>query len=160
MKKELNINITLDSEEDYRNLFNKNRLSTEFSNYIYEECKGEPLNSDILITISPSFTMSKSEKEELVDMIKKNYGTDVKENLLFLERSFIWKTILFLLGVFIVAISYFAKTVDDYIISEVILIVGWVAIWESVYSWIFEDGKKKVEIKRLKRLANCRVEFK
>lgn len=160
MKKELNIKITLDSEDDYRNPFNKGKLSTELSNYIYEECKGEPLNTDILIAIVPSFEMTKKEKEELIDMIRKNYGIDVKEDLLFLERSFIWKTILFLLGVFIVAISYFIKTVDDYVISEVILIIGWVAIWESVYSWIFEDGKKKVEIKRLKRLANCKIEFK
>ena len=39
------------------------------------------------------------------------------------------------------------------------LIVGWVAIWEAVYVWMFVRDKNNIKIKRLKKLANCEIKF-
>ena len=47
--------ININDEKDYENKYNFNNLSTELSNYIYEECKGKPINNKISIIIKASY---------------------------------------------------------------------------------------------------------
>ena len=44
--------ININDEKDYKNKYNSNNLSTDLSNYIYEECKGKPINNKVLIIFS------------------------------------------------------------------------------------------------------------
>ena len=62
-----------------------------------------------------------------------------------------------LLGVLFLYLYYFIKI--NFVLSEMILIVGWVAIWEAVYAWLFVRDKDNIKIKRLKKLANCEIKF-
>lgn len=149
--------ININDEKDYENKYNSNNLSSELSNYIYEECKGKSINNKVLIVIKSKYQMKDKEKEEIINKIHNNYKTDLNEQLLMIKYSNIKNFVISLLGILFLYLYYFIKI--NFVLSEMILIVGWVAIWEAVYAWLFVRGKDNIQIKRLKKLANCEIKF-
>lgn len=153
------IDITLDNYFDSVSKFNKNTLNEELSNYIFKECIGINLKNKIILRIKPQFNITKEQKESLVDMIRSNYGIDISENLIHIKHENIKKLLLIIIGIVFVLLSEIFSLKNIIIINEVFLIVGWVAIWEAIYSIIFVDLKRKLDIKRLKKLTTCKIEF-
>ena len=157
--KEININITVDNLDDITNKFNNTTLSDELSDYIYNECKGNSLRENIKINIHTSKQFTDEEKEKIVDMIRSNYGIDIKENMLYIKYTNIKGLILFIVGIFLICIYNFLNNFELAWIPETILIISWVVIWEAVYNFIFLEVQKRIEIKRLKKLTNCKIDF-
>ena len=149
--------INIDNEDDYINKYNSNNLSNDLSNYIYEECKGKPINNKVLIIVKPTYHISEENKMDIINKIHNNYKTDLDEHLLMIKYLNIKNFAIFLLGVLFLYLYYFIKI--NFVLSETILIVGWVAIWESVYAWLFERDKNNIRIKRLKKLSVCDIKF-
>ena len=160
MKKETIINMTFDEKDDYISQFNENKLSNKLSNYILDECRGKPLENKITLNIKMNYRISNKEKEEFIKMIHNNYKDDLKEYMLILKRSIIKKIIIFFIGVVLIYLAYFKDIMDNEVISEIILIIGWVAIWEVAYTWFFESDKNRIMVKRLKQLIKCNINFK
>ena len=160
MKKETIINMTFDEKDDYISQFNENKLSNKLSNYILDECRGKPLKNKITLNIKMNYRNSNKEKEEFIKMIHNNYKDDLKEYMLILKRSIIKKIIIFFIGVVLIYLAYFKDIMDNEVISEIILIIGWVAIWEVAYTWFFESDKNRIMVKRLKQLIKCNINFK
>lgn len=153
------IDVTLNSFEDSTSKFNNNTLNEELSNYIFKECTGINLKNNIIIRIKPEFNITDIQKEKLVDMIRANYGLDISENLIHVKYENVKKLLLMIFGIIFVLLSELITLDYIFIIKEVLLIIGWVGIWEAVYSLIFVDLKKKFEMKRLKQLTTCKIEF-
>ena len=149
--------ININDEKDYKNKYNSNNLSAELSNYIYEECKGKPINNKVLIIIKSNYKINQEEKIDIINKIHNNYKIDLNEQLLMIKYSNIKNVAIFLLGVLFLYLYYFIKI--NFVLSEMTLIVGWVAIWEAVYVWMFVRDKNNINIKRLKKLANCEIKF-
>lgn len=149
--------ININDEKDYKNKYNSNNLSAELSNYIYEECKGKPINNKVLIIIKSNYKINQEEKIDIINKIHNNYKIDLNEQLLMIKYSNIKNVAIFLLGVLFLYLYYFIKI--NFVLSEMTLIVGWVAIWEAVYVWMFVRDKNNIKIKRLKKLANCEIKF-
>ena len=160
MKKETIINMTFDEKDDYISQFNENKLSNKLSNYILDECRGKPLKNKITLNIKMNYRISNKEKEEFIKMIHNNYKDDLKEYMLILKRSIIKKIIIFFIGVVLIYLAYFKDIMDNEVISEIILIIGWVAIWEVAYTWFFESDKNRIMVIRLKQLIKCNINFK
>lgn len=157
--KNIDINITIDNLDDITNEFNNTKLSDELSNYIYNECKGNSLKENIKINIHTSKQFTDEEKEKIVDMIRSNYGIDIKENMLYIKYTNIKGLILFFVGIFLICIYNFLNNFELAWIPETLLIISWVVIWEAVYNFIFLETQKRIEIKRLKKLTNCKIDF-
>lgn len=149
--------INIDNEDDYINKYNSNNLSAELSNYIYEECKGKPFNNKISILIKSNFKLKEEKRKDIVNKIHNNYKIDLEENLLIIKYSAIKKMLIFVLGIIFLYMSYILKI--NFVLSETILIIGWVAIWEAAYAWLFESDKIRIRIKRLKKLSVCDIKF-
>ena len=84
----------------------------------------------------------------------------VKEEEMYLKESDYVKNILFFIGVMLVAISYLLERIHGVIISEVVLIIAWLAIWEAANIFLFRNNKRLFKIKRLKKIAECEIVFK
>ena len=160
MNNETIIEISFDEKDEYINQFNENKLSNYLSNYILDECRGKPLKNKITLNIKMNYRISNKEKEEFIKMIHNNYKDDLKEYMLILKRSIIKKIIIFFIGVVLIYLAYFKDIMDNEVISEIILIIGWVAIWEVAYTWFFESDKNRIMVKRLKQLIKCNINFK
>lgn len=159
MKKETIIEISFDEKDDYINQFNNTKLSNSLSNYILEECRGKSLSNRITLNVKANFKISNKEKEEFIKMVHENYKDDLKEYTLILKHSNLKKIIIFFIGIILIYLSYFKEISSNEVISEVILIIGWVAIWEAAYTWLFESDKNRIKAKRLKQLAKCKINF-
>jgi hypothetical protein len=155
MKKIIEVN--LQDKESYLSVFHKNRISKELSDYILDECKATHPRSELEIHISTDFEFSKGEQRELVDMIRENYGIDIREAYIFIERSRIKNLLCLLVGILFLFINLLVHIIP--IVSEIFLIFGWVLIWEGSYNFLFGEFENKVQIKRLKKLTNCKVHF-
>ena len=159
MNKETIIEISFDEKDDYINQFNENKLSNNLSNYILDECKGKSLDNRITLNVKVNFKISTSDKEKFVTMIHENYKSDLEEYMLILKHSHLKKIIIFFIGVILIYLYYFQDISHNKVISEVILVIGWVAIWEVAYTWLFENSKNRLTIKRLKQLTRCKINF-
>ena len=133
MNNETIIEISFDEKDDYINQFNENKLSNYLSNYILDECKGKSLANRITLNVKVNFKMSSKEKEEFKKMIHENYKSDLSEYMLILKYSNLKKMIVFFAGIILIYLHYFKDISNNKVISEVILVIGWVAIWEAAY---------------------------
>lgn len=153
------IDIIIKDKEDIYNSFNSSKLSSELGNYIYNQSLGYSLKEDIKINIKIDEEVTKNEKNDIVDMIREYFGLSIRETLIYYKYNNFKKAVLFILGVILIYISHFVDTINDFLISEVFLIIGWVAIWEVFENILFVETKKKFKLKQLKKLVKCKISF-
>ena len=153
------IDITLDNMDDASSIYNDDILNEELSDYILKQAMGIFPKQKVIIKIKPLFEINQSEKEKLVDMIRKNYGIDIRENLIRRKYELIKKIILMLVGTVFILVSELLESNGIMLMPEIFLIISWVAIYEAIYSFIFVDTKEMIKTKRLKKLTNCKIEF-
>lgn len=153
------IGITLDNMDDASSIYNDDILNEELSDYILKQAMGIFPKQKVIIKIKPLFEINQSEKEKLVDMIRKNYGIDIRENLIRRKYELIKKIILMLVGTVFILVSELLESNGIMLMPEIFLIISWVAIYEAIYSFIFVDTKEMIKTKRLKKLTNCKIEF-
>lgn len=154
-----NIDININDYYDVCNKFNNSILSDELSMYIYNECRGKSFKDEFKINIKSKTKLSKEQKNKIVDMIRSNYGIDIKENMISIKYTNIGGIVLSILGVLLIILYNLLNKFNLSWISEVILIISWVMIWEAVYNFIFLETKKYIENKRYKKLTTCKIYF-
>lgn len=157
--KHIEIDIMINSKEDVINKYNKNKLSQYLSEYIYRECFGTPLKRHISLNIKSKNKLSINEQNDIVNIIRSNYGHLISENLIYLKHDKIRALFLFIIGILLIIISKIIRSTNELILSEVLLVIGWVSTWEATYNFIFDDSKRRIKIKRYKKLTKCRINF-
>lgn len=150
------INISLKKKEDFYSKYSNLKLSNDLAEYIYNECYGENYKNNIVINICTKLKISDKEKNEMMDTIRRTFGLKVQDALYYYEKAKSKKTILFLIGIVLIII-YYLSFIE--IVSEIVLILGWLAIWESVYSFLADSSKDYIYIYRLRKLSSSRIYF-
>ena len=150
------INVYLGKKEDFYSKYSHNKLNRDLTDFILEECYGEFYKNKITINIDSQEKLTDEEKREMMDIIRRTYGLRVQDELYYSEKSQNKKTILLLVGIALI-ILYYCSVVS--ILKDIILIIGWLAIWDSIYGLIFDTHDNFVRIRRLKELARARIYF-
>lgn len=158
MKNKLQINITIKNETEIFEQYNENQLSENFNNYIYNQCKGSKINTNMEINIY-SKKLTEIEKKKIINAIRSSFGLDIKENTIKLKYELITEFVLILLGTFLLTISRLFNELNSTLIGEIISIFGCVMIWEVAYNIIFTDTKARIKNKRLKKLTKAKIQF-
>lgn len=151
------ITIHIEDKDDYTNSYNDQKLNSELLSYILDESKGIPLNHTIEIRVNSPHSFSKQEKNNFVNILRSNLGEDIKESYLELKLTYIRAAILFLIGVIFVLFSHFSSAHE--LIAEIVLIIGWVGVWEACYIFLFDNMHNRIKIKKFKKLVNAKVNF-
>ena len=147
------IAIKLDNYEDATNKFNELVLSDELASYIEESSK-HTLNKEKII-LNVNGLKKKEEQEEFNTLIHSHYQNKVKQLNKIDKYDDYFRLILLLLGIILIIISEQFTS----LISELFLIAGWVVVWEVVYDILFTSIKRKRDLKVLKKLANCQINY-
>ena len=132
------------------------KLNEELTDFIYDECYGEDYKNNIVINIYTKLKISDKEKNKMIDTIRRTFGLKIQDELYYYNKSKYKKTILFLIGIVLIVL-YYLSFID--IIKEIILILGWLAIWESVYSFLTDSNRDNIYIYRLKQLSKAKIYF-
>lgn len=152
-----NINIVLDNKKDFYSPYSNKILNNDLYNYIYNECNGEKVTNKIIINIWTKKEIPSDEKNIMIDMIRRTFGLRVQDEVYYYEKAKDKKIILFLVGIVFI-ILYYLSVIR--VLRDLILIFGWLAIWESTYSLLSDSKKDYYRIVRLKELSRARVYFK
>ena len=102
--------------------------------------------------------MSEDEKAKISDMLKAYYGLESNERNLDLIINNYKSITLFFIGIFFLGMaSLFANA--GFLIKEIFSIAGWVAIWETFTSVLFDTIKIKLDRYDATKLSNAQIEF-
>ncbi len=150
------ITIHLDSKDDYQNEYNKNILSYELSNYIQEETNDISLNDKIEFLITSDLDLDDKEKNHIVDMLRSNFGTDIREIIHFSKKTILANSIILIVGIVFLILYYF---ISLKFISELTLILGWVFIGEAICNLLYHSIDNSIKTKKKKQIVNAKVLF-
>lgn len=123
-----------------------NEVSSELIKYLVNEAK---VKDDVEVIVNTKLDIKNIDtliKEGLEDSIK-----DIKKIDRFYDSK---QVILFIVGMIFLIFSTLTK---PEIIKELILIVGWIAVWEVLDIAINIDSKQKYNKKIIKKLINCKI---
>lgn len=149
------IKIHLKEKQDYKNTYNDQILSYDLSNYILEESKNINTKQHIKFVITSDFKIS--EKEDLVDMVRKNFGTDIGEIINLSKKEKLINLLIFFTGI-IFLLLYYIIALE--VLSEFTLILGWVFLGEAICNFLYNGLENKLKITRRKQIINAKVVFK
>lgn len=150
------IEVVLNSKKDYISQFHDKKISKELSDYILNESKAFKPNEKLEIHVF-SNNMSVKEQHEFIDMIRENYGIDIRELCILSEKKNVSNLLCLLFGILALFLNLLVDIIP--IVSEFILILGWVLIWEGIYNILFDGLKTRIMIRRLKNLTSCKIKF-
>ena len=152
------IRVNLNKREDYINKFSSDRISRELNKYLLDEIKTIGLKEKIKIEITSKFEMTDEEKQKLIEMIKYNYKDDITDISIISKRILVLDAIIFVLGVFCLGLYSLSESVK--VMSEIILIIGWLLIWEATYNTIFSKMQDRHKVIRRNQLIKSQIIFK
>jgi len=131
-----------------RDLYEKysNNVSSELIKYLIDEAK---VKDDVEIIVNTKLDINNIDK-----LIKAGLQESIM-NLRSIDRFYDSKqVILFIVGIIFLIISTLTK---PEIIKELILIIGWIAVWEVLDIAINIDSKQKYNKKIVNKLINCKI---
>lgn len=150
------IEIHLNSKDDYVNNYNEKLLSYDLSNYILEELKGISLKEKIEFLISTDFELSLDEQDDLVWMIRNNFGADISEILNLARKQRLVNYIISIISIILLVIY---SVLEVELVSEFVLIFAWVLLGEAICNFFYNSIENVYKVKRRKQIVNAKVSF-
>lgn len=150
------IKINLKSKDGYINKYNKDILSYELGNYILEETKGIPIKDKLRFIVSNDFTMSEGEKNEMVDMIRNNFGNDISEIMQLYKKQTLANSLIFIVGLLLLILY---PLLTEIVLSEFVLIFCWLLIGEAICNFFYNGIEYHHKVARRKQIVNAKILF-
>ena len=152
----LKINLNIKQVADIYHPFNKKTLNPILKNFIYEECFGTKAKEKIEIHISCPQELTENTKKEISTLIKQNFKTELNEEKIKNTLANRFRNLIFFIGVLLIFFVYFIKTE---FFHEFLLVLGWLAIWETVYDFLFIETKERIKRKRYQKIYESTIVF-
>lgn len=131
-----------------RDLYEKygNQVSSELIKYLVDEAKTK---DDIEVVVNTKLDINN------IDTLIKSGLEDSYKDTKIIDKFYDNKQIiLFIVGMLFLIFSTITK---PEVIKELILIIGWVAVWEVLDIAINIDSKQKFNRKIIKKLLDCKI---
>lgn len=148
------IEIDLIEKNDLVEKYDNNNLSKELLEYIIKESTFITMKDNIKIVINEKNYIDLNIEKIIKDGLQKEYNQNLKLNHL----SNIKQILLLLIGIIFLIIWATIKV--ENIWKEVLLIIGWVPIWEAVDIKLFADMESKRRRTILKKLITSEIIIK
>jgi len=152
----LKIYVNLESIKEIHHPFQRNTLHPTLVNFLYDECLGQERKTKIDIHISTKEKLEEEQKTYIRNLIHKHFKEEKKEIQLKKQISNHFYLFLLFLGFLFLLISFLA---NSEFLEEILLILGWIAIWECVENFLFSQSKECLKIRRYKHLSEARIYF-
>ena len=145
------IEIDLKNQNDLTEKYNKNSLSKEMIEYLVKQTILIEKNEKIKIIINKKCDTD----VETTKLVKQGLQEEFDKNLLEHHKNNIKQIIFLILGIIFIFLSTLIK--EGVIWKEILLISGWVPIWEMIELELFSDvaGRRKRRI--IKKLLQSEI---
>lgn len=126
------------------------------SNYILEELKGVNTKEKIEFLISTDFDLTLEEKDDLVWMIRNNFGADITEITTLSKKQRVVNYVISIVSIILLVIY---SVLEIELISEFVLIFAWVLLGEAICNFLYNSMENVYKIKRRKQIVNAKISF-
>lgn len=147
------IKIDIQNEYDLLEKYDKSKISTNLIDYIIKKAYYTKKHDTIKILIQSDCNTSIKIKELLIAGLKNAYEKTNYEQ----KRKNIIQILLLFLGSLFIFLS--SRINDTFIWKELLLITGWVPIWEMIDIELFNDSKSNRTKKIVKKLMISKIEI-
>ena len=148
MKKIIEIDIT--NKSDLLEKYNQKIVAKELIYYLITESSKIEKNDTIKIIIHTQI----KEQLDCISLIKEGLQLEYNQNIRKFHHNNLKQITFLIAGI----IALFTSTlIDITILKEIILIGGWVLIWEMVESEIFEDMNNRKKKRIIQKLLNSEM---
>lgn len=144
------IKIDLKDEDDLYETYSNELVSKDLIDYIIESSNTFTAKDSIKIIIN-NYTNS----DNCIKLIKEGFRNEYYKSLKKYRHNNIIQIIYLLIGIFILFVAMFFE--NNNIIHEILLISGWVLIWEMVEIELLPDPENRHRRKVLKYLKNAEI---
>lgn len=150
MEKEIKIDIA--NREDLLEKYNENKVCRDVIEYLVKEAMLVDKEEKIKIIVNKNNAVLNSDCKEL---IKSGLKDEYKRSMNKQQDNNIKQLYFFFAGVFLIFLSTLFK--EQLILREVILIIGWVPIWEMVRIELIPDAQGRVKRRVLRKLMHSEI---
>ena len=126
--------VDIKKENHLINKYNKNKVSHELIEYIMKQAKLVKWNKDIKLVINKNSDI----KQDSINLIKNGLEEEFTRSIERKDKNNIKQFFYFILGTIIIFISTLIPEIGPW--KEVVLITGWVLIWEMIEVELFPDA--------------------
>jgi len=145
------IEIDLDSQDDFVEKYDKNKVSNELLDYIINQITHINKKEQIKIIINKKAML----KQDCSKMIKEGLKEEYSRNLQQLHDNNVKQILLLFLGA---TFLFLSTLIDKGIIwKEILLISGWVPIWEMIELELFSDVKSNKKRQIINKLLKSEI---
>ena len=145
------IEIDINNKSDVLEKYNNSKISKELIEYLINEANFLYKKDTIIIKIN----MNPKINLDIVNLLnagfKREYLYTIKSHL----KNNILQIILFFLGIFFLFLSTQINSSDIW--KEILLIGGWVPIWEMIDLELFNDFRGRKRKRILQKLMNSQI---
>lgn len=145
------IEIDLNNKEDLLERYNNKRISKDLVEYLINETNFINKKVNIVIQINNNIKTDIDIVKYLTNGIKDEYVSNIKSHL----KNNIIQIVLFFLGIFFLFLS--TQINDNDIWKEILLIGGWVPIWEMIDLELFNDFRGHKRKRILQKLLDSEI---
>jgi len=152
MDKEIVVDIL--NETELLEKYNTKRVNKDFIEYLIKEAKYVEEYEKVNITINNKIKSKIDIEEIITDGLRREY-----ENIsIEYHRNNIIQIALLIIGILLIFVSSLIS--EKYIWKEIILIIGWVPIWEAVDLELFRDFRKRRRKHIIAKLLSSEIKVK
>lgn len=144
-----NIILELNELDNFFDKYNQQKVSLEVINYLLKECSLEKYDYQILVYNNIGI------KNDLDILIKETLISEYQERKKIYQQTNIKQIWLLAIGIILLLVSMGIS--ELFVFKEVILIAGWVLVWETIDIQLFSDINDRRKLKLLFKLINSNV---
>ena len=160
---ENNINITIYKDDEVLSPFSDNgteTITSELAEYIKHSAKSTNPKHKQNITIF-SKNLNDTQKEKYAMAIKNYFSRELAETKRMLKRNTITSIIFGLISILTFLFHFsFIEKLNISTLKELILIFGWVFLWEAIDLLFIQGYKLRILKYRYKNIVNAKISFK
>ncbi len=145
------IEIDLNSKEDLLERYNNKRISKDLVEYLINETNFVSKKDSIVIQINNNIKADIDIAKYLINGLKDEYESTIRSHL----KNNIIQIVLFFLGIFFLFLSTQINSSDIW--KEILLIGGWVPIWEMIDLELFNDFRGRKRKRILQKLMDSQI---
>lgn len=157
--KKIVIDVNVNDKKDLFNPYNDKLLNSDLSSYILNQFKGKSLKGNVVVNIHSNISFTEEEKKQLRLVFKKNFHIIDYEDDMYNRINRYKALFLLVVGILFISLSYFLDIKNIYIGRELVLIIGWVAIWELCDYLLFSETKNRMKSRRIDQLSKAKINF-
>lgn len=149
MDKEIKIDIV--NKSDLLEKYDESKASREVVEYLIQAAMVVEESEKIKVIINKNSEIDENAKELVIEGLKDEFKRSKRRNY----KNNIKQIYLLFLGIFLLFL--FTLIPEEGIWKEILLISGWVPIWEMIEMELFPDAEGRIRRKIIKRLLTSEI---